>query len=77
MRGEGFTYGEALALTNAYHHEATTWVGHRVKMHCVMHTLRDARGDLWMVRDQECDKTLKHIWQQHQANAENDQFAPN
>ena len=45
-------------------------------MHCVMCTLRDARGDLWMVRDQECDKTLEHIWQQYQSNKENDQYAP-
>ena len=39
-------------------------------MHCVMHTLRDARGDLRMVRDQECDKTLKRIWQQYQESEE-------
>ena len=38
-KGEGFTYGEALALSDAYHWETTTWIGHRVKMHCVMHTL--------------------------------------
>ena len=38
-RGEGFTYGEALALSDVYHQETTTWIGHRVKMHCVMHTL--------------------------------------
>ena len=45
-RGEGFTYVEALSLSDACHCEATTWVGCRVKMHCVMHTLHDARGDL-------------------------------
>ena len=38
-KGEGFTYGEALALSNAYHQETTTWIGRRVKMHCVMRTL--------------------------------------
>ena len=38
-RGEGFTYGEALALSNIYHWETTTWIGCRVKMHCIMHTL--------------------------------------
>ena len=38
-KGEGFTYGEALALSDAYHWETTTWIGHRVKMHCVMCTL--------------------------------------
>ena len=69
-KGEGFTYGEALALSDAYHRETTTCIGHRVKMHCVMHTLQDARGDLRMVRNQECDKTLKHIWQQHQESEE-------
>ena len=69
-KGEGFTYGEALALSDAYHRETTTWIGHRVKMHCIMHTLRDARGDLRMVRDQECDKTLEHIWQQYQESEE-------
>ena len=69
-KGEGFTYGEALALSNAYHWETTTWIGHRVKMHCVMHTLRDARGDLRMVRDQERDKTLERIWQQYQESEE-------
>ena len=52
-RGEGFTYGEALALSDVYHWETTTWIGCRVKMHCIMRTLRDARGDLRMVRDQE------------------------
>ena len=61
-KGEGFTYGEALALSDTYHWETTTWIGHRVKMHCVMCTLRDARGDLRMVRDQERDKTLERIW---------------
>ena len=76
-RGEGFTYGEALALSDIYHRETTTWISHRVKMHCIMCTLRDARGDLRMVRDQECDKTLKHIWQQYQENEEDGQFAPN
>ena len=30
-----------------------------------------------MVRDQECDKTLKCIWQQYQENKEDGQFAPN
>ena len=52
-KGVGFTYGEALALSDTYHRETTTWIGRRVKMHCIMHTLRDARGDLRMVRDQE------------------------
>ena len=46
-------------------------------MHCVMHTLQDARGDLQMVRDQEHDKTLEHIWQQYQESEENGQFVPN
>ena len=61
-KGEGFTYGEALALSDTYHWETTTWIGRRVKMHCVMRTLQDARGDLRMVRDQEHDKTLERIW---------------
>ena len=39
-------------------------------MHCVMHTLQDARGDLRMVRDQQCDKTLECIWQQYQESEE-------
>ena len=39
-------------------------------MHCIMHTLRDARGDLRMVRDQECDKTLERIQQQYQESEE-------
>ena len=39
-------------------------------MHCVMRTLRDARGDLRMVRDQECDKTLERIQQQYQESEE-------
>ena len=77
MRGKGFTYSEALALSDVYHRETTTWIGHRVKMHCVMHTLRDARGDLRMVRDQECDKTLERRWQQYQENEEDGQSAPN
>ena len=69
-KGEGFTYGEALALSDAYHQETTTWIGHRVKMHCIMRTLWDARGDLRMVRDQEHDKTLERIWQQYQESEE-------
>ena len=68
-KGEGFTYGEALALSDAYHQETTTWIGHRVKMHCIMRTLRDARGDLRMVRDQE-HKTLERIWQQYHESEE-------
>ena len=76
-RGKGFTYGEALALSHVYYWEITTWIGCRVKMHCIMRTLLDARGDLRMVRDQECDKTLEHIWQQYQESEENGQFAPN
>ena len=77
LRGEGFTYGEAMALSDVYHWETTTWIGCRVKMHCVMCTLQDARGDLRMVRDQERDKTLEHIWQQYQENEEDGQFTPN
>ena len=69
-KGERFTYGEALALSDAYHQETTTWIDHRVKMHCIMHTLRDARGDLGMVRDQEHDKTLERIQQQYQESEE-------
>ena len=69
-KGEGFTNSEALALSNAYHQETTTWIGRRVKMHCVMRTLRDARGDLRIVRDQERDKILEHIWQQYQESEE-------
>ena len=76
-RGEGFTYGEALALSDIYHRETTTWIGRRVKMHCIMRTLRDARGDLRMVRDQEHDKTLERIRQQYQENEEDGQSAPN
>ena len=30
-----------------------------------------------MVRDQEHDKTLEHIWQQYQENEEDGQFTPN
>ena len=67
----------ALALSNVYYWETTTWISHRVKMHCIMRTLWDARGDLRMVRDQEHDKTLKRIWQQYQESEENGQFAPN
>ena len=74
LRGKRFTYGEALALSNFYHWETTTWINHRVKMHCVMCTLR---GDLRMVQDQERDKTLERIWQQYQESEENGQFAPN
>ena len=69
-KGEGFTYGEVLALSDTYHRETTTWIGCRVKMSCVMCTLRDVRGDLRMVRDQEHDKTLKHIRQQYQESEE-------
>ena len=69
-KGEGFTYSEALALSDAYHRETTTWIGRRVKMHCIMRTLQDARGDLRMVRDQEHDKTLERIWQQYQESEE-------
>ena len=76
-KGEGFTYGEALALSDAYHWETTTWIGCRVKMHCIMCTLRDARGDLRMVRDQECDKTLERIWQQYQESEEGGPQTPN
>ena len=76
-RGEGFTYGEALALSDVYHQETTTWIGRRVKMHCIMRTLRDARGDLRMVRDQERDKTLKCIRHQYQENGEDRQSTPN
>ena len=39
FRGKGFMYSEALALSDIYHQETTTWIGHRVKMYCVMHTL--------------------------------------
>ena len=46
-------------------------------MHCVLRTLRDARGDLRMVRDQEPDKTLERIWQHYQENEEDGQSAPN
>ena len=76
-RGEGFTYGEALALFDVYHWETTTWIGPRVKMHCIMHTLQDARGDLRMVRDQEHYKTLECIWHQYQENEKYGQSAPN
>ena len=38
-RSKGFTYSEALALSDVYHWETTTWIGCRVKMHCVMCTL--------------------------------------
>ena len=76
-RGEGFTHSEALALSDVYHRETTTWIGHRVKMHCVMRTLQDARGDLRMVRDQECDKTLERIWHQYQENGEDGQSTSN
>ena len=76
-RGERFTYSGALALSDIYHRETTTWIGHRVKMHCIMCTLWDARGDIRMVRDQECDKTLERIQQQYQENEEDGQLTPN
>ena len=38
-RGEGFTYSEALALSDVYHQEMMTWISCRVKMHCIMCTL--------------------------------------
>ena len=42
-----------------------------------MRTLRDARGDLRMVRDQERDKTLQHIRQQYQESEEGGPQTPN
>ena len=39
LRGEEFTYSDALALSDVYHQETTTWIGCRVKTHCVMYTL--------------------------------------
>ena len=73
-RGKGLTHSKALALSDVYHQETTTWIGHRVKVHCIMHTLQDTRGDLRMVRDQNCDKTLERIWQHYRENIEDGQF---
>ena len=73
-KGEQFTYGEALPISNACHQETTTWIGCRVRMHCILCTLRDAREDLHMLRDQEWDKMFEHVCQQHQDDA--DAFTP-
>ena len=46
LRGEGFTYGEALALSDVYHWETTTWISHRVKMQCHVQPTRCQRRSL-------------------------------
>ena len=36
---EGFTYGEATALADAYHRETTNWIGRTVWMYCISQDL--------------------------------------
>ena len=60
-KGEGFTYGDAVAMADAFNGETTTWVGCHVLMHCVPQTLKDAKNDLRRSRDFIREQHLERI----------------
>ena len=43
-RGQGFTQVEATEIARQIHDSHTMWIGRRVRMRCVLRTLRDARS---------------------------------
>ena len=55
-RGQGFTQAEATEIARQIHDSHTMWIEHRVWMHCIPRTLRDAKVDLKAAKDyiREC-----------------------
>ena len=55
-RGQGFTQVEATEISRQIHDSHTMWIGHRVRIRCVLRTLRDAKVDLKAAKDyiREC-----------------------
>ena len=47
---EQLTFGKATVYADALHKQITTWIGRRVKMHCVARSLKDTRSNLRMAR---------------------------
>ena len=50
-RGQGFTQVEATEIARQIHDSHTMWIGHRVQMHCIPRTLRDAKVDWKAAKD--------------------------
>ena len=55
-RGQGFTQAEATEIARQIHDSHTMWIGCRVRMRCVLRTLRDTKVDLKAAKDyiREC-----------------------
>ena len=55
-RGQGFTQTEATEIARQLHDSHTIWIGRRVRMCCILRTLRDAKLDLRSAKEyiREC-----------------------
>ena len=54
-RGQGFTQVEATEIARQLHDSHTMWIGCRVRMHCTLRTLQDAKVDLKAAKEyREC-----------------------
>ena len=55
-RGQGFTQAEVTEIARQIHDSHTMWIGRRVRMRCILRTLRDAKVDLKAAKDyiREC-----------------------
>ena len=55
-RGQGFTQAEATEIARQLHDSHTMWIGYRVRMCCILRTLRDAKVNLKAAKDyiREC-----------------------
>ena len=55
-RGQGFTQAEVTEIARQIHDSHTMWIGCRVRMRCVLRTLRDTKVDLKAAKDyiREC-----------------------
>ena len=55
-RGQGFTQVEVTEIARQLHDSHNMWIGRRVRMRCILRTLRDAKVDLKAAKDyiREC-----------------------
>ena len=60
-RGEGFSLEEATGIAAQLHGSYDHWIGQRIHMHCIPHTLRDVCMELKVARESVREMNVKRL----------------
>ena len=60
-RGVGFSLEEATGIATQLHGSYDHWIGRRIRMHCIPHTIRDIRTELKVARESVREMNVKRL----------------